>query len=105
MYWITGVLGLILAVAPFIFGYTDNSAALWTSVLVGGATIIVSIMEGVQADRRWEYWAAGILGLIAIISPFIFGFGGNTTAMWTTVVLGVLIALFAGSRLFMTGKM
>ena len=106
MYWITGILGLILAVAPFIFGYSADTGALWTSLIVGGATIIVSILEGAQADKeRWEYWAAGILGLIAILSPFIFGFGTNTNAMWSSIVLGVLIAIFAGSRLFTTGKM
>lgn len=105
MYWITGILGLILALAPFLFGYSGDSAALWTSVLVGGATIIVSLIEGARADKeQWEYWAAGILGLIAIIAPFIFGFGTNTSAMWTSLVIGALIVIFAGSRLFTTGR-
>ena len=105
MYWATGILGLILAVAPWIFGYSANGVALWTSVIVGAATIIVSIIEGAQADRQqWEYWVAGILGIIAIIAPFIFGFGSYTNAMWSTVVLGILIAIFAGSRVFTTGK-
>lgn len=106
MYWITGILGLILAVSPFIFGYSNDMAALWTSMLVGGATIVVSLLEATRADReQWEYWVAGILGFIAVIAPFIFGFGTNTNAMWTSVVIGVLIAVFAGSRLFTTTKM
>jgi len=105
MYWVTGVLGLILAVAPWIFGYSGNTIALWTSLIVGVATIVVSIIEGAEADRQqWEYWAAGILGLVAIIAPFILGFSGYTSATWSSVVMGVLIALFAGSRLFTTGR-
>ncbi len=104
MYWITGILGLILASAPYIFGYSNDTAALWTSLIVGGATIVVSLLEATRADReQWEYWAAGILGIVAVISPFMFGFGGNTNAMWTSVVVGILIAIFAGSRLFTTG--
>lgn len=104
MYWITGVLGLILASAPYIFGYSNDTAALWTSLIVGGATIAVSLLEAARADKeQWEYWTAGILGLIAVISPFMFGFGGNASAMWTSIVVGVLIAVFAGSRLFTTG--
>jgi bacteriorhodopsin len=105
MYWVTGILGLILAVAPWAFGYNDNMVALWTSLIVGAATIIVSIIEGAQADRQqWEYWAAGILGLVAIFAPFVFGFGNYANAMWSTVILGVLIAVFAGSRAFSTGR-
>jgi hypothetical protein len=103
MYWITGTLGLILASAPYIFNYSNDTAALWTSLIVGGATLVVSLMEAARSDReQWEYWTAGILGLIAVISPFILGFGANTSAMWTSVIVGVLIALFAGSRLYST---
>jgi hypothetical protein len=99
MYWVTGILGLILAVAPYMFGYSTNPAALWTSVLVGGATIVVSIIEGAQADRQpWEYWAAVILGIIAVVAPFVLGFRA-ASATWSSVILGVLIAFFAASRL------
>lgn len=106
MYWITGILGLILAVSPYIFGYSNDATALWTSLIVGGATIVVSLLEATRADReQWEYWVAGILGLFAVIAPFILGFGANASAMWTSVVIGVLIAIFAGSRLFTTGRM
>ena len=100
MYWATGVLGLLLAISPYMFGYSNNMVALWTSLIVGGATVIVSILEGMQADRQqWEYWASFVLGLVAIIAPFVLGFGALSAAVWSSVVLGVLIALFAGSRL------
>lgn len=100
MYWATGILGFILALSPWIFGYSGNSVALWTSIFVGAATIVVSILEGMRADRQqWEYWTAGILGIVAIIAPFILGFSGYTNALWSSVVLGVLIVIFAGSKL------
>lgn len=100
MYWITGLLGLAFALAPFVLGYSENDTALWTSILIGGATIIVSWIEGTQADReQWEYWTAAILGIVAIVAPFIFGFEDQEVATWTSVIVGGLIALFAGSRL------
>ena len=107
MYWVTGVLGFILAIAPFIFGYQGNAVALWTSLVIGIATIVISWIEGVKADReQWEYWTVGVLGIIAIVAPFVLGFNGYNTPMWTNVVLGVLLAIFAGSRLFSaTGKL
>lgn len=105
MYWLTGILGIILAISPFLLSYSDNTAALWTSVIIGGATFIVSLVEASQADReQWEYWTAAILGIIAILSPFIFGFSTNTAALWSTIIIGALIAIFAGSRLFTTNK-
>lgn len=101
MYWITGILGVVLMAAPFMFSFTDNVAALWTSLIVGSVVAVVSFIEGTMRDKeRWEYWTAVILGLAAIVAPFVFGFGNHATAMWTTVITGGLIALVAGSRLF-----
>lgn len=100
MYWITGFLGLVLAAAPWVFGYSGNAVALWTSLVIGAATVVVSWIEGRRADREpWEYWVAAILGVVAVVAPFIFGFSRYATAMWSTVLLGVLIVVFAGARL------
>lgn len=103
MYWMTGILGLILVMAPFVFGYSSNAPALWSSILVGLATIVISWIEGAKHDKEsWEYWTAGTLGVIAVSAPFVLGFGSVTAALWTSVVIGVLIALFAGTKLSMT---
>lgn len=100
MYWATGILGFLLAVAPWLFGYSNNSAALWTSLLIGAAAIVISFIEGAQSDREaWEYWAAGILGVVAVAAPFVLGFGSYTAAMWTSVVAGILLVVFAGGKL------
>lgn len=100
MYWITGILGLVFVLSPFVLGYSNNAAAMWTSLLIGGATIVVSWIEGAQEDRaRWEYWTAAVLGIVAVAAPFLFGFGEQTVAMWTSVIVGGLIAIFAGTKL------
>ena len=100
MYWVTGLLGVVLMVAPFMFGYSDNAMAVGTSLIVGLATLVVSFIEAAQADKEpWEYWTAVVLGLGAIAAPFVFGFNTQAVAMWTTIAGGILITLFAGSRL------
>lgn len=100
MYWITGILGIALAAAPYLFGYSNNQAALWTSFLIGGATLVVSWFEWIQQNREpWEYWTALILGIVAVAAPFVFNFDQHATAMWTTIVTGALIALFAWAKL------
>ena len=98
----TGILGFVLTIAPFMFGYANNTVALWTSVVVGLATIVLSWMEGAQHDTEpWEYWTVAILGVVAILAPFVMGFGYLTSALVTSIVLGILIALFAGAKLSM----
>lgn len=102
MYWMTGILGFILMIAPFMFGYSDNAVALWASVLVGLATLVFSWIEGAQHDKEtWEYWTVGVLGILAVFAPFVLGFGYLSAALWTSVVVGVLIVLFAGTKLSM----
>lgn len=100
MYWLTGIVGMVFFFAPFMFGYAANTGALWTSLLIGLATIAVSWIEGTKEDKeQWEYWTAGVLGLVAVVAPFILGFSAEITAMWTSIVAGALLAFFAGSRL------
>src|SRR5574340_463754 len=101
MYWITGILGLAFIVAPFVLGYSGNPIALWTSLVLGAAIAVVSGYQAF-ADKmgKWEYWAAGILGLLAVIAPFVLGFSALATALWTILVLGIVVAILAGYEVF-----
>lgn len=102
MYWVTGVLGILLGVAPFVLGYQDNAPALWTSIALGLIVLAASAMEATDTHKaKWEYWVAGIAGLLAVIAPFVLGFSALTLAVWTTVVLGVIILFLAGYEVFM----
>ncbi len=101
MYWTTGILGLAFAVAPFLFGYSNNPVAMWTSLLLGGGVMLVSLLEEASENQdRWEYWVAALVGLGAIAAPFVLGFGHITQAMWTSIAVGLLLALTAGGKLF-----
>lgn len=101
MYWITGLLGAAFAVAPFTFGYADNSVALWTSLLLGGSVMVVSYLEAASEDKdRWEYWVTVAAGIVAVAAPFILGFGSQISAMWISMAIGILLAVVAGYKLF-----
>lgn len=71
MFWITGVLGLALGVAPWVLGYADHLSAMWASVVLGLVVLLVSVWGLISraADKRWEYWAIGLAGLAAFIAP------------------------------------
>jgi uncharacterized membrane protein len=101
MYWITGILGAAFVLAPFLFGYSENSIALWTSLILGGAVMVVSYLEAAALDSdRWEYWVATITGIAAMVAPFALGFRSLPSAFWTSIAIGLLLAIVAGYRLY-----
>ena len=99
MYLLMGFLGLALLISPYLFGYSVDATALWTSLIIGAILVIDSILEGIAADRdKWEYWVAGFAGVVAILAPFVLGFTA-TSALWTLVIVGVATVLVSGSKL------
>ena len=104
MYWITGILGLALMIAPFVVGYSNNIIAVWTSLLIGAAVAVVSGVEALRKEtERWEYIAAVILGIAGILAPFVLNYTSHTQALWSSIMIGALITITAGSKLY-TGK-
>lgn len=101
MFWVTLILGLALVLAPFILGYNNNAPALWTSVILGAVMALVSGYKAAVKDvADWEYWVAGIAGLLAVIAPFVLGFSAQATAMWTVIILGVLALIASAYQVF-----
>lgn len=101
MYWVTGILAIVSAAAPFVFNYSQNTAALWTSLGVGGMLMLTSLFEGAaQEKENWEYWVAGIVGLGAIAAPFVFNFSGIGSAVWTMIAVGIITVLVSGTEIF-----
>lgn len=101
MYWLTGILGLVLGVAPFVLGYSTNANALWTSVILGAVVLLAAIYKAAfKTATTWEYWVMGVAGLLAVIAPFVLGFQALTFALWTMVIIGGIIVLVAAYELF-----
>ena len=97
MYWLTGILGLALIAAPFGFSYTDNTNALWTSVILGAAVVLVSLYKAVMRDKaNWEYWVAGAMGILALLAPFVLSFTPVTEALWACLAFGALMVILDG---------
>ncbi len=97
MYWITGILGLALIVAPFILGYNNTPVAMWSSIILGAAVVVVSIIKAIVHDTaKWEYWVVGILGLAAIVAPFVLGFRTQVRPLDASLILGAIVLVLSG---------
>lgn len=46
------------------------------------------------------YWLVAIIGLVAIIAPFVFGYSNNAWGLGTSLIIGVGLLAVAVSKLF-----
>jgi hypothetical protein len=88
------ILGLVLIVSPWLFGYHSvGLPALWNSVAVGA-------LIAVLATNRTFFprvstglgWANLLLALWTIASPWIYGYTANSRALGENAILGVVMA-------------
>jgi len=101
MYWLNMILGLALLVAPFVFNYTTDVRAFWSSIILGAVIALASGYKAYAKDAaRWEDWVDVVAGVIAVLVPFVFGFSALATALWACVVLGVIVAALSGYKLY-----
>ncbi|MFC7399987.1 SPW repeat protein [Chelatococcus sp. GCM10030263] len=86
---------------PWVFGFTGEATAAWNAWIVGALMALVAI-GALVAFAEWEEWANGVLGVWAIISPWILGFSGITAAMASHVVISLIVAVLAAVELWTT---
>ncbi len=41
----------------------------------------------------WHSWVNLIVGILLIIAPFVLGFSSNSTATYTSVIGGIIVAV------------
>jgi hypothetical protein len=105
MYWLTGIFGLAMAIAPFVLGYSNEPMAMWTSIILGAVVLLASLFEGMDINKaKWEWWVVGVAGILAVIAPFVFGFNTLVMALWTFIALGVVMLLLAGYEVFFVAE-
>jgi phosphatidylglycerophosphate synthase len=87
--------GILLLVAPWLFGFADESnAAMWVSIVVGvailGQSALTDYEGGVLAraiGMRTHLMTDALVGLFLAISPWLFGFADHGTNAWLPFVI------------------
>lgn len=93
------IVGVALALTPWVLGYTATMAAAWNAWVVGAIIALVAI-GALVAFAEWEEWVNLVLGLWAIVSPWLLGFSAVTGAVWAHVIAGIIVAVLAGLELW-----
>lgn len=97
---ITAALGAFLVVSPWLFGYSAEPSAVWSACATGVLIGLVALAGFIDV-REWEGWAGVVLGLWAIVAPWILGFAGVVPAMWSHVGVGFAVTAVAAVELWM----
>jgi hypothetical protein len=87
-------MGLLLIVAPWLFGFADGGPEMWIPILLGAGTIAYSLITDYELGMarvipmRTHLMLDLAGGLLLAVSPWLFGFADD---VWLPhLVLGVL---------------
>ena len=97
--WINLICGVLLFVSPWALGFSGDLMAARTA-WVGGVIIFIMGVAALMQFGEWEEWVTLIVGALVIISPWALGFAAIHAAMWSCVVLGVIVALSSISEIW-----
>lgn len=102
-HWQDGInilLGLWIVISPWVLGFTTVQYAGGSAVVIG-LVIAVFAAWALVAYARWEDWVNVILGILLVITPWLFEFAamasttgteGAFIATWNFIIAGVLVA-------------
>ncbi|MEV4458985.1 SPW repeat domain-containing protein [Microbispora sp. NPDC004025] len=100
------VAGLVAVLAPFF--WADAQAAA-QPLLILGALLVVSALWSILGAGGASSWVTAAFGALLFVSPWAFGFDGDTASAWTawitgavTVVVGLLTVLQVRGRTTVT---
>ena len=89
------VLAVCLFVSPWVLGFIGENRAAMNAWIFGAALAALAV-AALAAFAEGEEWVTGIVGVWLIIAPWAVGFATNMAAMWTHLVLGVLVVAASG---------
>lgn len=88
------VLGLWLAISPWVLGHADEAASTSNAVIVGALVAVLALFEFFKV-AAWEEWTNFALGLWLVVSPWLLGFSVTVAAMSNAVIVGIAVAVMA----------
>jgi hypothetical protein len=109
------LVGIVLIVAPWLFGFADDTTTgTWISVIAGAGLILMSLMTDYEGGfiariipMRMHLAADGVVGLFLAVSPWLFGFADQGVNAWLPFVvigLGEIVLALATQRVAATER-
>lgn len=97
------IAGVALVLSPWFLGYAAEAPAAWHA-WIAGAVVALIAAGALLAFHAYEEWANLVAGLWTVAAPWVIGFSAVATAMWTHVIVGVVVAALAAGSLWLSGN-
>jgi hypothetical protein len=95
-YWqapVVGLLGLWLAVSPWVVGPSGSDLRSGVCVALGVGLLAAAAAMAHQAKASWGAWLAVVGGLVAAVSPWLLGFSEQSDATTNALATGLVAAI------------
>ncbi len=102
--WVVVALGVILFLAPFVFGETAQTVAASAAYVLGVLIALAGLLNAASRQAGGLELIPAVLAVILFVSPFAFGFTGITALAWAAWIIGVLVAVAVGSLFAMQSR-
>jgi SPW repeat len=104
------IVGVVLIAAPWVFQFSEHTAATVVSIVLGIGLIAYSLFTDYELGV-WKVAPMAVHNLIDIVagivlaaSPWIFGFADETANVWVPFVVIGLAAVFLGLTTKQAGR-
>lgn len=92
---LAALIGIWFIISPWVFDYANNTAALWTSVVIGAVQLIVSAWAMAKSNSSgwnvWQTWISLLTGIWFVVQAFVYSFDNAT--IWVTFILGAVTVI------------
>lgn len=90
------VAGLALLLSPWYLGFTTETSAARNAWIVGAAIVAIAV-AALLAFHEAEEWINLVVGLWAVVAPWMLGFAAVAAATWAHVIAGIIVAAVAAA--------
>jgi len=89
------VAGAWLFLSPWLLGYTAVAVAAWASYVLGAAIVAAALWAMTARGARNAALIVAVLGAVAFVSPWVFGFMAEPAARVDAWLVGAVVVLTA----------
>ncbi|MBY5639330.1 SPW repeat protein [Rhizobium leguminosarum] len=93
--------GLALFLSPWLLGFATEAYAAWNAWIVGLAIAVIAA-AALFAFYEAEEWINLVLGVWALVAPWVLGFSAVGAAMWAHLIAGIVVAVLAAGSIWFT---
>lgn len=91
------VVGIWFLISTWVYGYAAASQAMvWNYIVVGALIAIFGAIRYATPHSRVGFsWINIVLGVWALLSPWIYSYAGDMPRVWNDVIVGIVVAALA----------